>query len=154
MTLTRILLPTDFSESAEQAHDYARGLARQLGASVHLLHVVPDPAIQNWSGEAVPAISDMAERWRATAERRLDEIRMDGLQTVRTVRVGHAFVEILQYAADNKVDLIVMGTHGRGPVEHLLLGSVAEKVVRKATCPVLTVKQAGHVFVMPGSPAR
>lgn len=151
MTLTRILLPTDFSDTAQHALDYARELAGRFGASVHLLHVVPDP-MQNWATEAMPVVSDLAERWKADAERRLEEIRFDGPQTVRAVRIGHAFVEILQYAADNAIDMIVMGTHGRGPVEHLLLGSVAEKVVRKASCPVLTVKQAGHVFVMPAVP--
>ncbi len=151
MTLTRILLPTDFSDTAQHALDYARELAGRFGAGVHLLHVVPDP-MQNWATEAMPVVSDLAERWKADAERRLEEIRLDGPQTVRAVRIGHAFVEILQYAADNAIDLIVMGTHGRGPVEHLLLGSVAEKVVRKASCPVLTVKQAGHVFVMPAVP--
>ena len=151
MTLTRILLPTDFSDTAQHALDYARELAGRFGASVHLLHVVPDP-MQNGATEAMPVVSDLAERWKADAERRLEEIRLDGPQTVRAVRIGHAFVEILQYAADNAIDMIVMGTHGRGPVEHLLLGSVAEKVVRKASCPVLTVKQAGHVFVMPAVP--
>ena len=147
MTLTRILLPTDFSDTAQHALDYACELAGRFGASVHLLHVVPDP-MQNWATEAMPVVSDLAERWKADAEGRLEEIRLDGPQTVRAVRIGHAFVEILHYAADNAIDMIVMGTHGRGPVEHLLLGSVAEKVVRKASCPVLTVKQAGHVFVM------
>ncbi len=151
MTLTRILLPTDFSDTAQHALDYARELAGRFGASVHLLHVVPDP-MQNWATEAMPVVSDLAERWKADAERRLEEIQLDGPQTVRAVRIGHAFVEILHYAADNAIDMIVMGTHGRGPVEHLLLGSVAEKVVRKASCPVLTVKQAGHVFVMPAVP--
>ena len=151
MTLTRILLPTDFSDTAQHALDYARELAGRFGASVHLLHVVPDP-MQNWATEAMPVVSDLAERWKADAERRLEEIRLDGPQTVRAVRIGHTFVEILQYAADNAIDMIVMGTHGRGPVQHLLLGSVAEKVVRKASCPVLTVKQAGHVFVMPAVP--
>ena len=152
MTLTRILLPTDFSDTAQYALDYARELAGRFDATVHLLHVVPDP-LQTLAVEAAPVVSDLAASWTADAERRLEEVRLDGPRTVRAVRAGHAFVEILRYAADNAIDLIVMGTHGRGPVEHLLLGSVAEKVVRKASCPVLTVKQAGHVFVMPGAPA-
>lgn len=152
MTLTRILLPTDFSDTARLALDYAGELARRFDASVHLLHVVPDPGVQSLAVEAMPVVSDLTERWKADAERRLEEVRVDGVQTVRAVRVGHAFVEILQYAVDNAIDMVVMGTHGRGPVEHLLLGSVAEKVVCKAPCPVLTVKQAGHVFVMPAVP--
>ena len=126
MTLSRILLPTDFSDTAQYALDYARELSRRFGASVHLLHVVPDP-MQNWAAEAMPVVPDLAERWKADAERRLEEIRPDGLQIVRAVRIGDAFVEILRYAAGNAIDMIVMGTHGRGPVEHLLLGSVARR---------------------------
>lgn len=134
MTLTRILLPTDFSDTARHALDYACELARRFDASVHLLHVVADP-MQNWAVEAMPVVSDLADRWKAEAERRLEAVRLDGLQTVRAVRVGHAFVEILQYAGDNAIDMIVMGTHGRGPVEHLLLGSVAENVCAKRRAP-------------------
>ena len=73
----------------------------------------------------------------------------------RTLRVetalvaGNPFLEIIRYAKANDVDLIVMGTHGRGAIAHILLGSVAEKVVRKSPCPVLTVRQAQHEFVMP-----
>ena len=70
----------------------------------------------------------------------------------RVTVVGHAFVEILQYASGNDIDLIVMGTHGRGAVKHMLLGSVAEKVVRKAPCPVLTVRHPGYEFIMPTIP--
>jgi nucleotide-binding universal stress UspA family protein len=62
---------------------------------------------------------------------------------------GNPFLEIIRYARAHNVDLIVMGTHGRGPIAHMLLGSVAEKVVRKSPCPVLTVREAQHEFVMP-----
>ena len=78
-------------------------------------------------------------------------LSLGALSGARAIRVGHAFVEIIQYATDNAIDMIVMGTHGRGPVKHLLLGSVAEKVVRKAPCPVLTVRQPGHAFVRPAA---
>jgi len=66
--------------------------------------------------------------------------------------IASPFPEILRFAADNEIDLIVMGTHGRGGVSHMLLGSVAEKVVRRAPCPVLTVRQPEHEFVEPGIP--
>ncbi len=150
MTLTRILLPTDFSDTAKHAHGYARELAVRFDASVHLLHVVSDPTPQDWAvGATGVVVADLLRAWSADAERRLEETVLEGVETVRAIRVGHAFVEIIQYATDQAVDLIVMGTHGRGPVRHLLLGSVAEKVVRKAPCPVLTVRQPGHAFVMP-----
>ena len=150
MTLQRILLPTDFSDTARHAREYARELAERFGAEVHVLYVVPDPTPQDWTVGAAPlVVSELLETWKADAERRLGEISLGGVETVRAIRVGHAFVGILQYAGDNAIDMIVMGTHGRGPVKHLLLGSVAEKVVRKARCPVLTVRQPGHAFVMP-----
>ncbi len=149
MTLARILLPTDFSDTAGLALDYARELAARFGADVHLLHVVPDLKAQYWTVEVESVISDLVETRKADAERDLGALSLDGVETVRTVRVGDPFVEIVRYVADNAIDLVVMGTHGRGPVEHLLLGSVAEKVVRKASCPVLTVKEAEHMFVVP-----
>lgn len=152
MDMKRILLPTDFSDTAEHALDYARELAERFDAEAHLLYVVPDPTPQDWAvGAAALVVSDLLETWKADAEQRLSRVSLDGVETVRAIRVGHAFVEILRYAADNAIDLIVMGTHGRGPVKHLLLGSVAEKVVRKAPCPVLTVRQPGHSFVMPAA---
>lgn len=154
MTLKRILLPTDFSDTAQHALGYAREMAERFGAEVHVLHVVADPTPHEWAvGAATLVVSDLLKTWEADAERHLGAISLDGIETVRAIRVGHAFFEILQYATDNAIDMIVMGTHGRGPVKHLLLGSVAEKVVRKAPCPVLTVRQPGHEFVMPVSPA-
>lgn len=150
MNITRILFPTDFSETARHALDYARDLAERYDAGVHLLHVVRDPMSPGWAGEAAGVmVPDLLTTWRADAERQLGELSLDGIRTERAVRLGHAFVEIVQYAKDNGIDLIVMGTHGRGAVEHMLLGSVAEKVVRKAPCPVLTVRKPGHTFVMP-----
>lgn len=153
MTIKRILLPTDFSDTAAHTLGYAREMAERFGAQVHVLHVVADPTPQDWAiGATALVVSDLLKTWEADAERRLAEIFLDGIETVRAIRVGHAFVEILQYATDNAIDMIVMGTHGRGPVQHLLLGSVAETVVRKAPCPVLTVRHPGHEFVMPASP--
>ncbi len=82
----------------------------------------------------------------------MDEIKVeapDSLEVVRSACQGTPFVEIVRYAKDNNVDVIVMGTHGRGAIVHMLLGSVAEKVVRKAPCPVLVVRDQEHDFVMP-----
>jgi len=71
------------------------------------------------------------------------------LRVTTAIVAGNPFVEIIRYARAHEIDLIVLGTHGRGPVAHMLLGSVAEKVVRKSPCPVLTVRPAQHEFVMP-----
>lgn len=153
MTLNRILAPTDFSETAQHAFEYARELAKSFEAEIHLLHVVPDPMTQGWAGEASGiVIPDLVKTWTTNADQRLAEITVPDVEITRVTRVGHPFVEIIQYAQDHEIDLIVMGTHGRGPIKHLLLGSVAEKVVRKAPCPVLTVRQPGHTFVMPVMP--
>ena len=153
MKLDRILVPIDFSETAQHALDYARDLAQMFGAEVHLLHVVPDPVAQGWAGEAAGmVIPDLLRTWEADSDRRLQDIAIEGVTVERVTAVGHDFVEILKYASGNGIDLIVMGTHGRGAVKHMLLGSVAEKVVRKAPCPVLTVRHPGYEFIMPTMP--
>ncbi|MXY26186.1 MAG: universal stress protein [Acidobacteria bacterium] len=153
MKLDRILVPTDFSETAQHALDYARDLAQTFGAEVHLLHVVPDPVAQGWAGEATGmVIPDLLRTWEADSDQRLQDIAIEGVTIERVTAVGHDFVEILKYASGNGIDLIVMGTHGRGAVKHMLLGSVAEKVVRKAPCPVLTVRHPGYEFIMPTMP--
>jgi len=79
----------------------------------------------------------------------LTEVDRDRFKAELVTRRGSPFVEIVRYAKDRDIDLIVMGTHGRGPIAHMLLGSVAEQVVRKAPCPVLTVRHPEHEFVMP-----
>ena len=140
MTVERILFPTDFSDTAAYARGHAQELAGRFHASLHLLHVVSDPVSQDWAGGV------------SKVEERLGELSFGGIDTRRATRSGHVFVEIVRYAADEEIDLIVMGTHGHGPVAHLLLGSVADKVVRKAPCPVLTVRKPGHAFVMPTMP--
>jgi nucleotide-binding universal stress UspA family protein len=151
ISLKTILVPTDFSECSEAALKYARAMAASFGASLHLLHVVQDPYTQPWAAEAFPApLGDMLEQWETQARARLGEAVPDaerGAVTTAT-RVGSPFYEIIRYAEEQKVDLIVIGTHGRGPIGHMLLGSVTEKVVRKAPCPVLTVRHPGHDAIL------
>ncbi len=139
----RILIPTDFSSCATRAIEYGTELALANAAPVVLLHVYRSPMMYMPDGEWVPPISEADVR--TELERGLrdaaDKIRAAGVREVQTVLVeGDARTEILRVAADRACDLIVMGTHGRGAVQHLLLGSVAEKVVRKSSCPVLTVR--------------
>ena len=147
--VTKILAPTDFSENADAALDYAKVLAAQLGASLHLLHVFSDPytpAAYAPDVYATPppslrahAIEEAREclRQRLTAD---EEKRFGGTCTIVS---GLTAKQIVEFAAENAMDLIVMGTHGRRGVAHLLLGSVAEHVVRTAACPVLTVRDPG-----------
>ena len=141
----RILVPTDFSETADAALAYAKTLATTLGASLHLLHVFQDPcaAIPFVPETYAPPPPDLREHalddaWDQLHDR-LDSREHKRFAGTRAVVEGLAALEIVRYADHHGIDLIVMGTHGRRGVAHLFLGSVAEHVVRTARCPVLTV---------------
>ena len=151
IALKTVLVPTDFSDCSEAAVRYGRALAQAFGASLHLLHVVQDPYKQAWAAEGFAApVSDMIVQWETEARKRLEESAAACAPVATTVatRIGSPFYDIACYAAEMNVDLIVIGTHGRGPIGHMLLGSVAERIVRKAPCPVLTVRHPQHEFVV------
>jgi nucleotide-binding universal stress UspA family protein len=150
--IKRILFPTDFSECSKRAQEYACALADQFQAELHILHVLqdvglmlPDPA----AGLSLPPNYLLEQK--QIAEKALEALPSAewarGKRLIRATRMGNPFVEIAGYAKDKEIDLIVIGTHGRTALLHMLLGSVTEKVVRKAPCPVLTVHPAGHQFV-------
>ena len=151
LQLGRVLVPTDFSDSSLTATRYAVDFARRFGATLHLLHVIEDPVLYLPMFESFPLPS--RQEFETYAQTRLDNwILADDAETLQIERQwvhGSPFVEILRYARESDTDLIVLGTHGRGLAAHILLGSVAEKVVRKAPCPVLTVRPEGHQFVHP-----
>ena len=147
--VTKILVPTDFSETADAALEYAKALAGQLGASLHLLHVFSDPYAAAACAPEVyapppPSLREQAkEQARECLRQRLsadEEKRLGGTWDMVS---GLTAKQIVEYADEHALDLIVMGTHGRRGVAHLLLGSVAEHVVRTAVCPVLTVRSPG-----------
>ena len=141
-TPKNILVPVDFSETSDRALAYAQGLAESFGARVHVLHVIPDPHSQAWSIEATGmSLGSLMETWEADAQKRLDGLELGDVGGERVTKVGQPNNEIIRYAKSKNSDLIVIGTHGRGAIEHMLLGSVAEKVVRTAPCPVLTVRE-------------
>ena len=147
MNATRkILVPIDFSESSGAALLYGRNLAKAFGAQLHVLHVMDNPFLRSTFKSTAAIELDMANRM---AERISPEDRTM-LRTVSAVRISDdPYDEIIRYAEEEQIDLIVMGTHGRGGVTRLLMGSVAEKVVRTARCPVLTVRNPDHEFVTP-----
>ncbi len=152
--LQRILCPTDFSELSVGAVNYAVLLAQTFGARLHLLHVV-DQAYQYWMAmgpETLPA-GPTPDELIKTATKQMEEFAgkyvPEKLQASREVISGRPFLEIIRVAKERKSELIVIGTHGRGALKQMLLGSVAEKVVRKAPCPVLSVREPGHEFTMP-----
>ncbi len=157
--LKSILLPTDFSEASNAAVPYACSLAETFGAELHVLHVIHDLASEVpefGMGLAFPGYLEQLPERRRKLE--AESIRqMSGVlpqdwseqPVTKAVRQGPAFQKIIEYAKEHDTDLIVMGTHGRGILKHTLLGNVAERVVRKAPCPVMTVQPDGHSFVMP-----
>ena len=149
--LTKILVPTDFSEPSATALCYGLTLARTFGASLHVLHAVEEPLAQGWDGYGLPTLPELRAQVLADAQRRLEgavpALERDRQATELVTCMGDPYREIVAFAKARQVDVIVMGTHGRGGMAHLLLGSVAEKVVRGAPCPVLTVRQPEHEFV-------
>jgi nucleotide-binding universal stress UspA family protein len=150
--LTKVLVPTDFSEPSAKAVLYGQALARSFGASLHVLHAVEEPLAQGWDAYGFPGLlPERRETVLAEAQARLEEavppLARDGQPTELVTRLGEPSREIVRFARERGIDLIVMGTHGRGGMAHLLLGSVAEKVVRTAPCPVLTVRHPEHEFV-------
>jgi len=152
---TRILVPTDFSATADTALSYAKGLAERLSASLHLVHVLTDVyASATYVPEVyAPIPAEARERALAEAQERLcDRLNAEEeqrFQGSRAVVSGLTAKEIVNYASQQHINLIVMGTHGRRGVAHLILGSVAEHVVRISHCPVLTVPQAQLEAVIP-----
>ncbi len=137
-----ILLPTDFSEPSLAATNYAVELARTFDATLHLLHVIEDPVVYLPMFESYPLPS--REEFEQYAQTRLENwVLADDAETIRQEFHwvhGRPAIEILRFAETTQPDLIVIGTHGRGAAAHLLLGSVAERVVRKSPVPVLTVR--------------
>ena len=153
--LQRVLFPTDFSELSKSAERYACALADQFRAELHVLHVLedvylfaPDPAAMVY----IPP--NLLNEARKNAEQAISRVPSpewsNGKRVVHATRNGSPHVEIVNYAKEKQIDLIVIGTHGRTGLTHLLLGSVAERVVQHAGCPVLTVRSEGTQFVKNG----
>ena len=143
--IERILVATDFSPASESAVDYASLLALALWPSVHVIHVVEEPFLTHSPGEFYsPDVPVLREQLRLEAEARLIRVKdrfADCCSSVTTeVRFGTPTEKIIAAALDHRADLIIMGTHGRTGLSHLVHGSVAERVIRGARCPVLAVR--------------
>ncbi len=152
--IRQILVPTDFSEHSRNALEYGCDLARRYDARLHVVHAVQDLVMMvPEPGMAFPLSDDYMEDLKASAENELAQLCreeiMNGIETAHKVLVGPPFLEIVRYARSEEIDLIVIGTHGRTGLTHVLLGSVAEKVVRKAPCNVFTIRPEDHKFEMP-----
>lgn len=148
--LKSILHPTDFSETALDAKRHALALARAFGATLHLLHVVDAPFYSHPAfGGYVPDPDALDAYARTGLENWIQPEEAAGLTIVRRHIAGTPFVEIIADAKKNDIDLIVIGTHGRSALLQTLMGSTAERIVRKSPCPVLTVRAGVHPFEMP-----
>lgn len=144
--IERVLFPTDFSKYSDYALDYALDFAEKYGAELIILHVASPPAYPMSPETFIPDYSPekIAEQIEREAEEKIDQMikeRVKGRVACRKiVLTGTAFKEIVDTVKELGVNLIVMATHGRTGLSYVFMGSVAEKVVRKATCPVLTIK--------------
>jgi nucleotide-binding universal stress UspA family protein len=137
-----ILIPVDFSAGAELALRHGLTLAREYGATAHVLYVYDPPWTRNSAYHAPPAHVTEELRYRAERTLGLDIARHHGLplHVHPAVRVGDPYAEIVQYAGEIRAGLIVVGTHSRHTIGRQLLGSVTQKVLRRAPCPILTVQ--------------
>jgi nucleotide-binding universal stress UspA family protein len=141
MEIRHILVPTDFSAPSQQAMTYAFELAQKVGAKLSLLHVIEVPV---YAIEVSLPLEDLEQDARRGLARLLPEAAAAHVDVTRLVAMGVPYEQILEMATAEQVDLIVMATHGRTGLRRLAMGSVAERVVRMAPCPVLTIRSPGE----------
>jgi len=152
--IEKILFPTDFSEHSKHAFSYAVSFAKEYGARLYMLHIVEDVQyLANaymFDVPIMPSFADMEQSRLKEMQEFIDRETADSSISIeKMIKHGRPFIEIIQTARDENIDLIVIATHGRSGLEHVFFGSTAEKVVRKAPCPVLSIRMPGHGFIMP-----
>lgn len=150
--LSSVLVATDFGKASESALEYGRNLARAFGGNLHVLHVVGN--VMEAAGAEVFPSPEVQEQVENAARSRLGGLLTDEDRLVLYAKpvvrnAAQPADAIIRYAKEAHVDLIVVGTHGRGAVAHFFLGSVAETVARSAPCPVLVVHPNEHEFIVP-----
>ena len=153
MNFSKILVPTDFSESAAYALPFAVDLAQKYQASLHLLHVVEPivaPVDFAWGTYSYPDIEKQLSGYvEDSLKRIIAEQIPSGISTTMSNLHGKPWREIVTYARAEDMDIIVLATHGLSGLSHALYGSTAEKIIRKSSCPVLTVRHPDAKFEMP-----
>ena len=153
-TFKHIVVPTDFSATARDALSMACAIARGTPAKISLVHVVPDAWRQPWVAEAGIEIAGLQVEMEQEAQARLKALAAEqefgGVPLQPVVLIGAPHVEIGNYLDEQGADLVVVGTHGHGQVRRFLLGSVAERLIRMARCPVLAVPHE-HLRALPAA---
>ena len=154
IAIKNILVATDFGEAADAALAYGRELARTFNATLHVLNVADDAYVRLGGDAYIAVLPELQKDMEEAARTQLDALLVDNdpnpIAVEKVVMTSTATAAaIVQFAHDRVIDLVIVGTHGRGAVAHLLMGSVAERVVRTAPCPVLVVRHPEHEFVVP-----
>ena len=149
--LRKVLVPTDFSESARHALTYGTSFAREYDAELTLLHVVENLTV-GYASDLFPVpMQEVFQEISGYAKAELAKLgalaREKGVSVIEQVSQGKPSAEIMRYAREAEIDMIVLGTHGKGMLDQALFGSTTERVVRRAPCPVLTVRLAEHEFI-------
>jgi nucleotide-binding universal stress UspA family protein len=159
LKIKNILYPTDFSEVSARAYGYAESLASHYGSKLYVIHVAQPPFVAYPDYTYTDAVAGIFRDLRGHAEKQLAAFMKDralhaaqhGIQAQCTLLEGPIPSGVLQFAEQNAIDLIVMGTHGRDSADRHTLGSVTERVLRNASCPVLAIRKPEHSFVTPGA---
>jgi nucleotide-binding universal stress UspA family protein len=145
----KIVCPVDFSEFTDDIVKYAANVAKKYDAELHLFHVIPNlnyftPYESFLTPENLILVEKNIEK---EVEKDFEKI-IKGIDTPvkKVIKTGVTFVEIIDYIKEENIDLVVMGTHGRSGIEHILIGSVAEKILRKSPCPVLIIRPKGKAL--------
>ena len=146
--LEKIFFPTDFSEASQNAKRYAISFAKVFGARLYVLTV---SQVLNMAFLDPLIIHDLDANRESAVQENLEQLRVEisqqGVEVITEIRKGSSSLEIISFAQEMEIDLIIMGTHGWSGLDHVLMGSTAEVVVRRAPCPVLTVRPTIHDFI-------
>jgi len=144
MQIKRILFPTDFSETTVHTAAFAADLAEKYGAKIYILHIIYDITRDSGIYGSRMNLDSLYLEVRKGADEEMDRIAStfpDNLEVQRVIRIGSPYSDILSFADEEAIDLIVIGSHGKKGLDRVLFGSTAQKVIRRAKCPVLTVRE-------------
>jgi nucleotide-binding universal stress UspA family protein len=153
-SVKKILVPIDFSDYSINALHYSVNFAEHFKAKIYLVYVVEPavyPADFSMGQVSIPAMDvDLTNRAKEELDKLAKSEFIEHVETEVIIKSGKPFIEIIETASEKDIDLIIISTHGHTGVEHLLFGSTAEKVVRKAPCPVLTLREPLKGFKFDG----